>query len=583
MDAAAVVRGEEPVVVILGAGPGTRPLVAEAARRGWRAVTAEVTGEDPAACRAQATGFLAAPGSPARAVLVGRGPAGRAAAGIADAHPERVAAVVHLDPEPGPDPARHRLLCPVRHLSTADEQTMAESVGELLAALDRAGERDRHCPVRLPVPVPDRFHQPAAMAELRAAAPVHRVDEPGTAPWWLLTGYDAAAAVLDGSPGTAGCDGSVAITHGFRLQSPDLAHHGGQDTITVDAAEHARLRALAERCLTPDRLETLRPRIRRAADGLLDALPADGPVDLVRHFTRPLPVLALCELLGVPVADRGYLQEWLLVRLASPPPSAHPDVDEFLHGLIDARRSAARTGAPARDLLAWALDAGAAARASDAEAPDAGAPDTGAAAQAPDPADLVAMARLLLVGGHRPPATLLANGIAALLAEPAQWRRLLADPGRLGPAVEELLRYVTPAPVGLPRTVGARCPFPAAAPGSEEPPAGSLVAASLLAANRDPAHFTDPDVLDVSRTGRPHAAFGHGPQRCPGSGLARLTAQEALGALLRRLPDLRLARDPADLHHRQSTVRYLLELPVHPGRDRDRDPTRATAVTPPAR
>jgi cytochrome P450 len=278
-------------------------------------------------------------------------------------------------------------------------------------------------------------------------------------------------------------------------------------------------------------VEALRPRIQRETDALLDALPTDEPVDLLRRFALPLPIIVLCELFGFPAPDRGYIHEWLAERMTRIPPDAHADIDDYL-----CARIAERKQTTSDDLLGWVVDA---------EGPALA--DT----------DLISAARLLMVAGHRAPTTLLANGVAALLRHRDQWQRIVADPSLVTPAVEELLRFVTPFPVGLARHTTAPVQVD-----NTRIPEGDLVSASLVSTNRDPAVFEDPDVLDVGREPNPHLAFGHGHHHCLGAALARAQAQVAIGTLTRRFGGLTLAEDGRTLQYRQSRVRYLLELPV---------------------
>jgi cytochrome P450 len=224
------------------------------------------------------------------------------------------------------------------------------------------------------------------------------------------------------------------------------------------------------------------------------------------------------------------------------PPDPHPDIDDYLGRLI-----AAKQRAPGNDLISAVIRA---------EADDLVVDD------------LVSALRWVMVGGHRAPSTLLANGVAALLREPEQWRELCDHPRLIESAVEELLRYVTPFPIGIARTAAAPMAI-----GPVTIPAGALVTASLVAANHDPARFVDPDALDVTRAENPHLAFGHGHHYCIGAALARRQLQIAIGALTHRFPQLRLAGEARDLHYRQNRVRYLLELPVVAGPDGSRPAT----------
>jgi cytochrome P450 len=169
--------------------------------------------------------------------------------------------------------------------------------------------------------------------------------------------------------------------------------------------------------------------------------------------------------------------------------------------------------------------------------------------------ELLATCVLLFIAGHETTVNLIGNGLLALLRHPDQLERLRAEPGLIGSAVEELLRFDSP----VQRT--ARITNAPVEVGGKTIPSGAFVVTAIGAANRDPQHFPDPDRLDVGRTDNRHIAFGFGIHFCLGAPLARVEGQLALGALMRRMPKLRLA--PGDLEWRESsTLRGLKALPV---------------------
>ncbi|MFD3533010.1 cytochrome P450 [Streptomyces sp. NPDC058664] len=496
--------------------------------------------------------YLGAADSPDTVVLVATGRSCGAAFELADRHPERVTAVVALAPEPpDADATRYELSCPVlvvpgpveagpveaRSEAESEAEAEAEAVDRFLANLGGSpgpAPGAAACPVRNRTLAPSLLHDPSAMRRFAEAGPVHRLAVPGSVPTWVVTGHTAARAVLT-DPGLRSPTESTA---GYRAQPAELAsvHEGEADTVTVDAGEHARLRALVGRHLTAARVGALLPRLRRLADGLLDALPRDREIDLVASFALPLPVDALCELLGVPEPDRPYLRDWLVRRVPTPPPAAHEDVDAYLGGLVAERRKR-----PTDDFLGWVC---------------------GAEGDLVRDEELIAAARLLLVSGARPTTTLVGNGVAALLADRAHWRLLTGAPDSVaGPATEELLRHVTPYPVGFAR----RAVVPVEVAGVRIP-AGHRVMASLTAANHDPALFpgacSGAGGLDLGRAPNPHASFGHGHHRCLGAEFARAVVRTAMETLARRFPGLGLAPGVRDLHYRRNRVRYLLALPV---------------------
>lgn len=492
---------------------------------GWRVHLVSVA--EPTDCHDAVVDFLATPQSPDRAVLLGYGAAGPAVVEFADRHPERVEAVIVLTPLTEPDFGD--LTCPTLTVTAMEPDAVASAIVRFLAGLRQRVSDPVPRPAPPPMLTPVLLNDPEVIQQLRETGSVHRVRAPGVATSWILTGHEVTTRVL-ADPRLVG---EVEMTAGFRLQSAGsgVSHRGEQDLVTIDGAEHARLRRLVGRYLTPARVEALRPRMQRETDALLDALPTDEPVNLLGQFALPLPIIVLCELFGFPAPDRSYIHEWLVERMTQIPPDAHPDIDDYLRARIAERKQTTSD-----DLLGCVVDT---------EGP------------ALVETDLISVARLLMVAGHRAPTTLLANGIAALLRHRDQWQRIVADPALVVPAVEELLRFVTPFPVGLARHTAAPVKID-----NIRIPRDDLVSASLVAANRDPAVFTDPDEFDIGREPNPHLAFGHGHHHCLGAALARAQAQVAIGTLARRFPNLTLAEDGRTLQYRQSRVRYLLELPV---------------------
>ncbi|MCZ0982321.1 hypothetical protein O1L60_34870 [Streptomyces diastatochromogenes] len=467
-------------------------------------------------------------------VLVAEGRACGAVFALADRHPERAAAVVALAPEPPADGPASGLACPVLVLPNPDEGA-GRAVGRFLARLvTRPGKapapgrdppREGARPVRNRALSPADLHEPSVMRGFAEAGPVHRLASPGSVPTWVVTGQEAARAVL-AHPGLRGTPRRRPDTgRSHRSWPPPPGRRRHDHGRRRGARPAARARRAAPH---PEWTGSLPDRLRRVADGLLDALPRDREVDLVAAFAVPLPVAALCELLGVPEPDRPYLADWLVRRVPTPPPAAHEDVDAHLGGLVGERRKR-----PADDLLSRMC---------------------GTARDE----DVVAAARLLLVSGARPTTTLLGNGVAALLAERDRWRLLAGDPDAVaGPATEELLRHVTPYPVGFAR----RAVAPVEAAGVRIP-AGHRVLASLTAANHDPAvcpgahDGPDPGASRTPRLLRARAARLPGRRLRPGGGPHG--ARDAGPPL----PGLDLAPGARELHYRRSRVRYLLALPV---------------------
>jgi cytochrome P450 len=386
-------------------------------------------------------------------------------------------------------------------------------------------------------------------AQARARCPVQRVRLADGHPAWLVLGHDAARQALNDPRISKDMlaaleDNGDVVAEG--LPGPEFSRH----MLNVDPPDHTRLRRLVSRAFVPSRVAALEPAIRAIADSLLDQLGSAGPgatVDLIEGYAYPLPFGVIGELLGIPPADRPQLHAWFQVLLTGwtgDPPAAAVGASDgivaYLRELVDSKRRS-----PADDLVSVLVAAS----------------DLTLTTQ-----ELLSTLFQLVVAGHDTTASLIGNGVVALLDHPGQLRALLADPGRLPTAIDELIRFTAPVPHATFRVTAE----PVTLDGVQVP-AHEQVLVCLASANRDPERFPAPDVLDIGRHNGPNLGFGHGIHYCLGAPLARLEARVAFETLLGRHPDLRLAvaRDALSWAHGDGLVlRGLVSLPVVLGPDR---------------
>jgi cytochrome P450 len=383
----------------------------------------------------------------------------------------------------------------------------------------------------------------AFYARLRQTAPVHRATLRDGQTLWLVTGYaEVEAAFADPrivkDPRNARSPEDLA-----RLPVlPEATRYLRSHLLYRDPPDHTRLRRLVSKAFTPRMVQQLRPRVQAIADALLDAVAGRGEMDVIGDYAFPLPITVIAEMLGIPAADRDRFRDWSDALLtAIPPLPPRPEslaAAEGLRQYFEARFEE-RGRAPADDLITGLL-----------QAEEAGDKLTRQ--------ELHGMVYLLLLAGYETSANLIGSGTLALLQHPDQLAKLRSDPALLPAAVEELLRFCGPVATSTIRYAAEDVTL-----GAKVIPKGDMVLVVVMAANRDPARFPSPDTLDITRADNKHIEFGHGNHYCLGAPLARLEGEIALGALLRRMPRLRLNVAPEGLTWRPSfLMRGLVKLPV---------------------
>ncbi|MEV4051179.1 cytochrome P450 [Amycolatopsis sp. NPDC049688] len=381
------------------------------------------------------------------------------------------------------------------------------------------------------------FDPPSALTRLRDARPVSPLVFPDGHEGWLVTGYEEVRQMMADTRFSSRLDLDV-IHVPYETGMPAATEPSPQIPgmfIAMDPPDHSRLRRKLTGAFTVKRMKQLEEHIAEVVERQLDHLARLAPpVDLVKEFALPVPSLVICELLGVPYADRGTFQAdsaQFMVReqTLEEKMGAYIALNTYLTELVTNKRAE-----PGEDILSDL------ARHDDLTIEE-----------------LTGAAFLLLLAGHETTANMLSLGTFALLEHPEQAAELRADAELLPGAVEELLRYLSVADIFF------RYATEDLELGGETITKGSTVVVSLLAANHDPRRFENPDTLDIHRNARGLLSFGHGVHQCLGQQLARIEMRAGFGGLLRRFPDLALAVPAGEVKLRTDMNIYgVHELPV---------------------
>lgn len=353
---------------------------------------------------------------------------------------------------------------------------------------------------------------------------------------YRLTRYDDCVRMLKEVPsGVRMADGTV-------FGSASFSGGPSEFILQQDPPDHTRLRRLVSQAFRPRPIERMRPHIAELVERLLDHVADRGEMDVITDLALPVPATIICELMGVPLGDRDKFTEWtaaathLLAAAFAPREvvdrglAAAQSLADYFNDLLAERRQHLGT-----DLLSDLI-----------RAEEAG--------DRLSPSELISQSIGLLIAGFETTIGLIGNGVLALIRHPDQLERLRQDPGLIGSAVDECLRFDGPIVLTV-RVTREDTAFRDRIIPRDRP-----VMCMLAAANRDPAHFPDPDRFDVGRGADDHLAFGGGPHFCLGAHLARLEAQEAIGRLLRRFRGLRLQTE--ELDYGRSLFRVLARLPI---------------------
>jgi cytochrome P450 len=373
---------------------------------------------------------------------------------------------------------------------------------------------------------------------LRETAPVWRSP---MGHWVLSRHADATAVLRDPRFGHENADRTS-----VEAEAETVVRSLNQTMLLLDPPQHTRIRGLVSKAFTARRMEGLRARIGDIVDGLIDKVAGQGGMDVVSDFAHLLPVIVICDMLGIPEQDRGpFLADTSIRgRILDPVPLTRDELDtanaaSAANAAYFASLFAYRRANPGDDLTTALL----AAREADDSLTDE---------------EIIANIGLLFGAGHETTANLIGNGLLALHRNPDQLAKLRAQPELMPNAVEEMLRFDSPV------QLTGRTALQDVEIGGQMIARGEEVIALLGAANHDPDAYpgTDPDELDIARPGVRALSFGGGIHFCLGAQLARIEGEVAFAKLLERLPGLRL-EDPDNVQWKPTiTLRGVTSLPA---------------------
>ncbi|MBV7700563.1 cytochrome P450 [Streptomyces sp. TRM70350] len=384
---------------------------------------------------------------------------------------------------------------------------------------------------RLPFDQPDPLAVPPLLRTLQEQGTIHRIRTRVGDDAWLVTGYAEVRSLLD--------DGRLGRSH----PDPSRAARSGESALfggplgnhETEKADHRRMRSLLQPHFTPGRMRAFRGRVEALTANLLNELEEHGsPADLNTALALPLPILVICELLGVPYAERTRFREWT---------QAAADVH-------DRSRSEQGLG----ELFAYGQELVARKR----RDPGDDVISALCATQGVPDDEIAMLSMALLFAGHETTVVQIGLGALLLLTHHDQWQALLKDPAMIPGVVEEILRMPGKNGGGIPRYAHADIEI-----GGVTIQVGDLVMLDNGAANHDPSAFPAPDRFDATRTTPPHLSFGHGARYCIGAPLARMELQVAFSQLVLRFPQMRLAVPVEELRLRADILTGGLDaLPV---------------------
>jgi cytochrome P450 len=373
-----------------------------------------------------------------------------------------------------------------------------------------------------------------AMRELKGAHWLEHQDHTGSGGMWMFSRYADVIAILRNAR-------DISLDTKRLIPEPEWTAFD-YTLLHSDPPDHTRLRALISAPFSSKGVRKLEASISRTIDHLIDNMVLRGEVEFLQEFALPLPVMVICEMLGVPFEDADRLRNWTIDLLAGldsalasdelhkKRSTALAEVSDYFTHLLNRRHQ------PAGSIIDQL----------------ASTPDTTTCS----PQEALGQCLLLLVAGHETTVNLLCNGIFTLLSNPQELEKLRANPDLVGRATDEILRFEAP----FQRTSFRVATRPLRI-GAQDIQPGHCISAILSSANRDPAQFPEPDRFDISRKPNRHVSFGAGIHRCLGEKLARTEARIAFTRLLQRLPSIQLTSEKPRWQSR-SLFRALESLPL---------------------
>lgn len=374
----------------------------------------------------------------------------------------------------------------------------------------------------------------SAYEQLREEEPASYVLLPDGQYAWIITRYeDALAALKD----------QRFIKDFTKLDDSDTGHGSifSQNMLFADMPDHKRLRGLVSKAFTPQMITRMRDRIQEITNKLLDEIDGKDSIDLIDVFAFPLPIIVICEMLGIPAEDRDKFRIWSNSMIEGSNGEYATDIEQNMHEFVQylGKRFATVRENPGDDLISKLIIS-----------EEQGDQLT--------EQELYGVVSLLIIAGHETTVNLIGNSIMTLLEHPEQLELLKSQPELIHTAVEEVLRYNDPVEFSTSRWAGEDLEFK-----GKSIRKGDLVIVVLNSANHDPNQFTDPEIFDITRQKSKHLAFGKGIHACLGAPLARLEGEIAISSFINCYPNCKLNAEINDLTWRSGmVVRGVRELPV---------------------